>query len=164
MDAIQKKNLLVDPHPPQQHFQPASIDLRLGDSVYNKGTDELREDCEYITFLPYFESANRQNYYLAHTEETVGLPADARGFVAGKSSFGRLFVTVHQTAGFIDPGFQGQITLEVINFSNEPVTVKVGDPICQLEVALLSSPAMFPYGPERGSHYQGQTGPTESRL
>jgi dCTP deaminase len=94
----------------------------------------------------------------------VDLPAHLLGRVDGRSSIGRLGLFV-ENAGFIDPGFRGTITLEFFNASRLPVTVTVGQRICQMSLETLSSPCTRPYGdPSRQSKYQGQSGATMSRI
>ena len=92
------------------------------------------------------------------------LDATIAARLEGKSSLGRLGILTHSTAGFIDPGFEGHITLELSNVSTLPVKLWPGMKIGQMCFFTLSSPSEHPYGSsERGSHYQGQRGPTPSR-
>ena len=103
-------------------------------------------------------------FALASTYEVVTLPDDIAARLEGKSSLGRLGLLTHSTAGFIDPGFSGHITLELSNVANLPVKLFPGMKIGQLCLIKLSSPAEHPYGSEKyGSRYQGQRGPTASR-
>ena len=103
-------------------------------------------------------------FVLASTYEVITLPDDIAGRLEGKSSLGRLGLLTHSTAGFIDPGFSGHITLELSNVANLPVKLFAGMKIGQLCLIKLSSPAEHPYGSEKyGSRYQGQRGPTPSR-
>jgi dCTP deaminase len=98
---------------------------------------------------------------LGSTQETVTCPGDLVARVEGKSSLGRLFLAVHITAGWIDSGFTGQITLEIVNHGPWVVVLWPGMPIAQINFAKLSQPCLIPYGsPTLGSHYQGQKGPT----
>lgn len=101
-------------------------------------------------------------FLLACTNEVLTLPADVVGRVEGKSSIGRLGLAVHITAGFIDPGFQGQITLEVVNMAPWSIRLRPHMRIGQLAFHQMQSSANRPYG-ETG-HYHGQLGPTESRF
>jgi dCTP deaminase len=104
-------------------------------------------------------------FVLGSTIERVTLGAAFVARLEGKSSLGRLGLLCHATAGWIDPGFSGRITLELSNVSNLPIKVYPGMPIGQLSFARLSSPALRPYGSETtGSKYQGQDGPTQSRM
>jgi len=103
-------------------------------------------------------------FVLASTYEVVTLPDDVAGRLEGKSSLGRLGLLTHSTAGFIDPGFSGHVTLELSNVANLPIMLYPGMKIGQLCLFRLSSPAEHPYGSAAyGSRYQGQRGPTPSR-
>ena len=103
-------------------------------------------------------------FVLASTYEVITLPDDIAGRLEGKSSLGRLGLLTHSTAGFIDPGFSGHITLELSNVANLPVKLFPGMKIGQLCLIKLSSPAEHPYGSAQyGSRYQGQRGPTASK-
>jgi dCTP deaminase len=103
-------------------------------------------------------------FVLASTYEVITLPDDVAGRLEGKSSLGRLGLLTHSTAGFIDPGFSGHITLELSNVANLPVKLYPGMKIGQLCLIRLSSPAENPYGSAKyGSRYQNQRGPTASK-
>jgi dCTP deaminase len=103
-------------------------------------------------------------FVLGSTYEQVALPADIAARLEGKSSLGRLGLLTHSTAGFIDPGFQGHVTLELSNVATLPIKLWPGMKIGQLCFFRLTSPAQHPYGSEKhGSRYQGQRGPTPSR-
>jgi dCTP deaminase len=103
-------------------------------------------------------------FVLGATFEVVSLPDDVAARLEGKSSLGRLGLLTHSTAGFIDPGFSGHVTLELSNVATLPITLWPGMKIGQLCFFRLSSPAEHPYGSEKyGSRYQGQRGPTASR-
>ena len=103
-------------------------------------------------------------FVLGSTFEVVTLPDDIAGRLEGKSSLGRLGLLTHSTAGFIDPGFSGHVTLELSNVANLPIMLYPGMKIGQLCLFRLSSPAEHPYGSAKyGSRYQGQRGPTPSR-
>jgi dCTP deaminase len=103
-------------------------------------------------------------FVLGSTYERCTLPDDLAGRLEGKSSLGRLGLLTHSTAGFIDPGFSGHITLELSNVANLPITLWTGMKIGQLCLLRLTSPAEHPYGSSQaGSKYQGQRGPTPSR-
>jgi len=104
-------------------------------------------------------------FVLGSTYEVITLPDDVAARLEGKSSLGRLGLLTHSTAGFIDPGFSGHITLELSNVANLPITLWPGMKIGQLCIFRLSSSAEHPYGSsEAGSRYQGQRGPTPSRA
>ena len=104
-------------------------------------------------------------YVAGVTHEWVSLPDDIVARIEGKSSVGRLGLIVHATAGFVDPGFAGTLTLEITNLTRIPIKLWPGLPICQLSFMALDQPAERPYGhPDLGSHYHGQVEATESRY
>lgn len=166
--------LLVDPLDPSL-IQPSSIDVRMDRMfrVFNNSRythidpalqqDELTELVEVADGDPFV--LHPGEFVLAATLERFGLPDDLAGRLEGKSSLGRLGLLTHSTAGFIDPGFNGHITLELSNVANLPITLWPGMKIGQLCLFRLSSPAENPYGSQVvGSKYQGQRGPTASRA
>src|SRR6476469_1500641 len=136
--------VVFDPWDPDL-VQPASVDLRLGDSFrvfhnHRVTAIDLREPPTNLT------------------EDDV-VPR-----IEGKSSLGRLGLIVHATAGFVDPGFTGSLTLEITNLTRVPIMLYPGKPIAQLSFMTLDRPAERPYGhPDLGSHYHGQVEATESR-
>ena len=104
-------------------------------------------------------------FVLGSTLEVVGLADDVVARLEGKSSLGRLGLLIHSTAGFIDPGFKGQVTLELSNVANLPIAIYPGMKIGQISFYQMTTPAEHPYGSaEMGSKYQGQVGPTPSRV
>jgi dCTP deaminase len=104
-------------------------------------------------------------FVLGRTLEHVELPDDLVSRIEGKSSVGRLGLIVHATAGFVDPGFKGTLTLEITNLTRVPIILWPGKPIAQLSFMTLDRPAERPYGhPDLGSHYQSQVDATESRY
>lgn len=157
-------------------IQPASVDLRLGSEfiIYKPGQiacldprdpDTLTAATETVTVGP--DGAfilHPGEFALGSTVERVRIPSDLVARVDGRSSVGRLAIVVHATAGFIDPGFAGQVTLELSNLGRLPVRLYPGMRIAQISLHPLSSAAERPYGPERGSHYHGQMGPVPSRI
>ena len=155
-------------------IQPSSVDVRL-DRFFR-----VFENHKYSVIDPSIEQsdltrevaveANEEfilhpgEFVLASTYEVITLPDDIAGRLEGKSSLGRLGLLTHSTAGFIDPGFSGHITLELSNVANLPVKLFPGMKIGQLCLIKLSSPAEHPYGSAiYGSRYQGQRGPTASK-
>jgi len=155
-------------------IQPSSVDVRL-DRFFR-----VFENHKYSVIDPSIEQsdltrevaveANEEfilhpgEFVLASTYEVITLPDDIAGRLEGKSSLGRLGLLTHSTAGFIDPGFSGHITLELSNVANLPVKLFPGMKIGQLCLIKLSSPAENPYGSALyGSRYQGQRGPTASK-
>ncbi|MEL0284120.1 MAG: dCTP deaminase, partial [Ilumatobacter sp.] len=104
-------------------------------------------------------------FVLGSTLERVAVPDDLVGRVEGKSSLGRLGLLIHSTAGFIDAGFDGHITLELANVASLPITLYPGMKIGQVSFMRMTTPAEHPYGAgASGSKYQGQRGPTPSRY
>ena len=134
---------------------PESIAIDMDDA---KAIETEKSIAEAYLLLPH-------ELVLCSTVEYVDIPHNLQAQVHGKSSLGRLGLLVHVTAGFIDPGFRGKITLEMYNLNNRPILLRAGKPICQLSLTALSCPAEFPYGHEKlGSHYQDQTEVTGSRY
>lgn len=148
-----------------EHVQPASIDLRLGDQFIiweDDGTGTMKQVRVTATDGMTIEPGQ---FMLGTTLETVTIPDHLVGLIDGRSSWARLGVAVHITAGYIDPGFNGKVTLELKNVGHQPVWLPVGDRICQMRLTQLTSPAERPYGaPGLGSHYQGQQGVTASAI
>ena len=104
-------------------------------------------------------------FVLGSTAERIGVPDDLVARIEGKSSLGRLGLLIHSTAGFIDPGFHGHITLELSNVATLPITLYPGMKIGQISFLVMTTPADHPYGSSgTGSKYQGQRGPTPSRY
>lgn len=146
----------------EQQLQPASIDLRLGDKFRSIADNES----EAIVTVPPGEVFVLEPgaFALGTTIERVRVPNDLVARVEGRSSVGRIAVIVHATAGFIDPGFEGEITLELANLGPKPARLSPGMRICQVVFHQLTSPVDRPYGTARGSKYAGQSGPTLSRI
>ena len=154
--------------------QPSSVDVRLDrffrlfDNHKYQHIDPALDQPE-LTRLVEVESSEAfvlhpGEFVLGATFEMVSLPDDVAARLEGKSSLGRLGLLTHSTAGFIDPGFSGHVTLELSNVATLPITLWPGMKIGQLCFFRLSSPAEHPYGSEKyGSRYQGQRGPTASR-
>ena len=172
---VEDGRLKLDPWDPEL-VQPSSIDVRLdryfrvfNNQQYTHIDPAIQQD--ELTALVELEPNSDEpfvlhpgEFVLGSTLEVVTLPNDLASRLEGKSSLGRLGLITHATAGFIDPGFSGHITLELSNVANLPITLWPGMKIGQLCVFRLSSPAEHPYGSERyGSRYQGQRGPTPSR-
>ena len=171
---LESGRLVLDPWDPQM-LQPSSVDVRLDryfrvfqNSRYThidpaQQQDELTSPFETPDDEPFV--LHPGEFVLGSTLEVVTLPDDLASRLEGKSSLGRLGLITHATAGFIDPGFSGHITLELSNVANLPITLWPGMKIGQLCLFRLTSPAMHPYGSaEYGSRYQGQRGPTPSRA
>lgn len=175
---LEDGDLVVEPlDDPDLQIQPASIDMRLGREFLEFERSNIpcihpdsEEETEEYTRRSVVESGENYvlhpgDFVLGTTHETVEIPDDLVARVEGRSSLGRLAVVVHATAGFVDPGYRGQITLELSNLGTAPVALRPEEMrISQLVLTELSSPAEVPYGEERGSKYQDQDGPTASRI
>lgn len=155
--------------------QPSSIDVRLDRffRVFNNSRYthiDPRQQQDDLTTLVQTDGddpfvLHPGQFVLGSTVEFVQLPDDLSGRLEGKSSLGRLGLLTHSTAGFIDPGFHGHITLELSNVATLPIMLWPGMKIGQLCLFQLTGPAEHPYGSRQaGSHYQGQRGPTPSRA
>lgn len=154
-------------------LQPSSIDVRLDRlfRVFNNhlythiDPTERQDDLTTLVEVPEGQPfvLHPGEFVLASTLEVVTLGDALAARLEGKSSLGRLGLLVHSTAGFIDPGFSGHVTLELSNVATLPIRLWPGMKIGQLCVLLLSSPAERPYGSDGIGHYQGQRGPTASR-
>jgi len=155
--------------------QPASVDLRLGDSFrvfhnFRTSAIDLRDPPTNLTEQVTVQDGepfiiHPGEFCLGRTLEYVELPDDIVARIEGKSSLGRLGLIVHATAGFCDPGWRGTLTLELNNLTRVPIKLYPGLPIAQLSFMTLDAPALRPYGhAELGSHYQGQIEATESRY
>jgi dCTP deaminase len=171
---VEEERLRIVPWDPAM-VQPASVDLKLGGSFrvfhnHRIQTIDLADPpqglTEHVEVAPDDTFVIHPNeFVLGRTEEWVELPDDIVARIEGKSSLGRLGLIVHATAGFVDPGWQGSLTLEITNFNSVPIVLRPGLPIAQLSLMALDQPAERPYGhPELGSHYHGQTEATESRY
>jgi len=155
--------------------QPASVDVRLDHYFrvflnHTMPVIDVKKDLEELTRLVDIEDdrafvLHPGEFVLGSTMERVALPDDLVGRVEGKSSLGRLGLLIHSTAGFIDPGWNGHITLELSNVANLPITLYPGMKIGQISFLQMTSPADVPYGSAAvRSKYQGQRGPTPSRY
>ncbi|GGL70592.1 dCTP deaminase [Halocalculus aciditolerans] len=161
---------------PELQVQPASVDVRLGREFLEfqranipciHPNDETEVE-DYVTETVVDEDGefilHPGDFVLGTTKETVEIPPDLVAHVDGRSSLGRLAIVVHATAGLCDPGYRGQITLELSNLGTAPVALSPGMRISQLVFTELTSRAERPYGSERGSKYQDQAGPQASKI
>ncbi|WP_432573468.1 dCTP deaminase [Kineococcus sp. SYSU DK005] len=170
---LEAGRVVLDPYEPSM-VQPSSVDVRIDryfrlfDNHKYSVIDPAQEQPE-LTRLVEVEPdeafiLHPGEFVLASTYEVVTLPDDVSARLEGKSSLGRLGLLTHSTAGFIDAGFSGHVTLELSNVATLPITLWPGMKIGQLCFFRLSSPAQHPYGSAgSGSRYQGQRGPTPSR-
>lgn len=148
--ALAYKEIEIVPMPSDDAFQPSSIDLRLGEGFLSIDGTKLSEKA--ITVQP-------NDFLLASTLESIELPNGIVAKLEGKSSLGRKGIFVHVTAGYVDPGWKGRLTLEIYNASSEPYILTSGSKICQIRFMRLSSPVDRMYGdPALGNHYQNSEG------
>lgn len=152
-------------------IQPSSVDLHLGDTYGWYGDQKRPVVVSERESYPKFEAAQNDDeitiypgeFLLAHTDDVIHLPGDAVGFLHGRSSVGRLGLFVHN-AGLVDPNFSGDLTLELYNASRNTIALDVGMRICQMTVHSLNSEPINKYSKRNGNKYQGQRGPTPSKL
>jgi dCTP deaminase len=155
-------------------LQPSSVDVRVDRlfRVFHNNRypfiDVKVEQAELTELVEVDDRAfilHPGEFVLGSTLERIRLPEDVVARLDGKSSLGRLGLLIHSTAGFIDPGWDGHVTLELSNVANLPITIYPGMKIGQISFMQMTEPARTPYGaPEIGSKYKGQEGPTASRY
>ena len=174
---LEEGKIVIDPLKDEQQIQPSSVDMRLGDEfkvfkvirkpyIDPKDEEDIAEYTESST-VPEGEAfiIHPTEFALATTQEYVKVPDDLVARVEGRSSMGRLGVTMHVTAGYVDPGFEGRITLEISNIGAMPVALYPGQRVCQLVFETMTTPAELPYGhPKRNSKYMKQLKPESSRV
>jgi dCTP deaminase len=174
---LEKGDFQVKPlENPDLQIQPASIDLRLASDFITYRLPHVPvldpNDNDLLAKITETHHVAKGDAFILHpgefalgsTVEWVRIPSDLVARVEGRSSIGRLAIVVHATAGFIDPGFEGQITLELSNLGRVPVKLYPGMRISQIVLHTMTSAAERPYGPSRGSKYFGQQGPVTSRI
>ncbi len=173
-EAIKAGRIVIEPLD-DELIQPASVDLRL-DAAFRifrntsrpyvdvqQPVDDLTELVEIAPEEPFVIQPG--SFCLGSTVETITIPDDIVARVDGKSSLGRLGLLVHATAGYVDPGWTGKLTLELSNQSQMPIALYYGMRIAQISFLEMTTPVERPYGSaDLGSKYQGQTGPTPSRI
>jgi dCTP deaminase len=174
LQEIEAGRIIIDPYE-RECVQPSSVDLHLGNKLLlfrnshrpyidvKQPVDELMESHE----VPYGDSfaVHPLEVLLASTYESVTLPEDLVARLEGKSSLARLGLQVHATAGFVDPGWQGYLTLELSNVTKFPILIYPGMKVVQISFMRMSSPVLVPYGSQSlHSKYQGEDGPTASRF
>jgi dCTP deaminase len=166
--------IIIDPLD-ETCIQPSSIDVKVSNLFrvfrnHTAGVIDVKKDMTHLTELVEIADGDAfmlhpGEFALGSTLERVGVPDDMVARVEGKSSLGRLGLLIHSTAGFIDAGFDGHITLELSNVANLPITLYPGMKIGQVSFMMMTTPADKPYGKgAKGSKYQGQRGPTPSRY
>jgi dCTP deaminase len=171
---IEAERIVIDPFDASL-VQPSSVDVRVDNRfrVFQNSRYpyiDVRQPMEDLTELVEVEGdepfiLHPGEFVLGQTLERVTLPNDLVARLEGKSSLGRLGLLIHSTAGFVDSGFSGNLTLELSNVANLPITIYHRMPIGQLSFMRMDAPVERPYGSEEtGSKYQGQTEPTASRF
>ena len=174
-EEITKGRIIIEPLDPSS-IQPASVDVRLDKKLLvfktwrypfyidvKQSMDSLTEMLEIDEDKAFFLQPGE--FVLASTLEYIALPDDIVGRLEGKSSLGRIGLLIHSTAGYVDPGWQGNLTLELSNVARLPITLYYGMKIGQLSFLRLTTPAERLYGAEGlGSKYQGQTEPTATKF
>jgi dCTP deaminase len=171
---IESGRIVIDPFE-ASNVQPSSVDVRVDRQfrVFHNARypfidvrqpmDDLTELVEITDDEPFI--LHPGEFVLGQTLERVTLPDDLVARLEGKSSLGRLGLLIHSTAGFVDSGFSGNLTLELSNVANLPITIYHGMPIGQISFMRMDGPVEQPYGTgEAGSKYQGQAEPTPSRF
>ena len=173
-EAILAKRIVIDPLD-EDLIQPASVDVRLNDEfrifrVTSRPYLDVQQPMDDLTELVRIKPEepfvlHPGSFCLGSTLETISVPDDLVARVDGKSSLGRLGLLVHATAGYVDPGWTGRLTLELSNQSQMPIALYHGMRIAQISFLEMTTPVDRPYGSAAlGSKYQGQTGPTPSRI
>jgi dCTP deaminase len=173
-EEIEAGRLVFDPFEPAM-VQPSSVDVRVDNRFrvfhnarypyidVRRPMDDLTELVEVSGEEPFI--LHPGEFVLGQTLERVRLPDDLVARLEGKSSLGRLGLLIHSTAGFVDAGFEGNLTLELSNVANLPITIYHGMPIGQISFMRMDGAVESPYGSEvAGSKYQGQSEPTPSRF
>jgi dCTP deaminase len=168
--------IVIDPLD-ESLIQPSSIDVRISNLFrvfrnHTRGIIDVKQDMVDLTELVEIPEGSAEpfmlhpgEFVLGSTHERIAVPDDLVGRVEGKSSLGRLGLLIHSTAGFIDAGFDGHITLELANVASLPITLYPKMKIGQVSFMQMTSAAENPYGSgAKGSKYQGQRGPTPSRY
>jgi dCTP deaminase len=173
-DEIEAGRIVIEPFSPAC-VQPSSVDLHLDQWFrvfrnHTLGHIDVKQNLEELTELVEVDDddpfiLHPGEFVLGSTLERVALPDDLVGRLEGKSSLGRLGLLIHSTAGFVDAGWDGQLTLELSNVASLPITLYPGMKIGQISFMRMTTPAERPYGTgELGSKYQGQRGPRPSRY
>ncbi len=175
--AIKEGRISITPIVSEDQINPSSVDLRLGKQFRvfkhaevthidprnsNHSTNDLMNLIEIDEESPFI--IHPGEFVLGITKEYVKFPDDLVGRLDGKSSWGRLGIVIHSTAGTIDPGFEGKLTLEITNVSKVPVCLYPGSKICKITFETLTSPSELPYNKRKDSKYFKQQSPEASRI
>lgn len=169
---IEKGEIVIEPFE-RKNLQPSTVDLHLFDEIrvfnsFKTGVIDLKEKVEASQVVKIGEDGlviHPGEFFLGSTEERIVLPNDIAAKLEGRSSLGRLGLIIHATAGYVDPGFSGWLTFEISNLSRLPIKIYAGMRIAQICFFQMSSEVLNPYGSKSlGSKYQGQKGPTASKI
>ena len=171
-EEVDAGRIVIDPFDPSC-VQPSSVDLHVDNQFrvfansrypYIDVKEEMPDLTELVEVRPDEPFIlHPGEFVLGSTAERIGIPNDLVARLEGKSSLGRLGLLIHSTAGYVDPGWDGYLTLELSNVANLPITLYPGMKIGQISFFKLTTPADVPYG-AAGNKYQGQRGPTPSRF
>lgn len=177
---IENKNAVYTEKGPELDYSlqlgPSSFDLRLGYEfgIIDTRRIEMIDARNMEKYRKYIQNEQHTpeegvvihpgEFILGSTLEALKVPDDLVARVEGRSSYGRLGIIVHATAGYVDPGFEGDITLEIQNLGNAPVKLYPEDRVCQVVFETMTSESETPYGSKEDTKYMGQTGATGSRL
>ena len=171
-EEIDAGRIVIDPFD-ASCVQPSSVDLHVDNQFrvfansrypYIDVKEEMPDLTELVEVKPDEPFIlHPGEFVLGSTAERIGIPNDLVARLEGKSSLGRLGLLIHSTAGYVDPGWDGYLTLELSNVANLPITLYPGMKIGQISFFKLTTPADVPYG-AAGNKYQGQRGPTPSRF
>lgn len=174
---LKEKRIIIKPKPVlSKQLGPASLDLRLGRGfrIFNSTKKPYINPLDHKTFKNLTKLVeikgkkpfilHKGEFVLSTTVEEITLPNDVGARIEGRSSWGRLGLIVHSTAGYVDPGFKGRLTLEMSNIGILPILLYPGMRICQLAFESLTSPAENPYSKRKSSKYYGNQLPTESKI
>lgn len=148
LEMFRAGELGIDPEPTPEQFQPATLDIRIGRALENPATEQAWTFDDAVVIHPW-------TFYRGTTLDYLRLPNDVIAQLSGRSTVGRMGVVIHLTAGVIDPGFEGELTLEIVNYSSETVELPVGSRVGQLLFLRLDRETDGYNG-----QYQGQIGPT----
>lgn len=174
---LEEGTLSISPlEDPELQIQPATVDFRLGEdflefdigniSCIDPQNDDLIEDYTTETHVPEGEKyiLHAGDFVLGTTKERLEMPPDLLGLVNGRSSLGRVAVVIHATSGVVNPGYNGELTLELSNLGNAPVVLRPGMRIAQLAFYELSSTSERPYSERSESKFHNQSGPRVGRV
>mgnify|MGYP001608189166 CR=1 FL=1 len=174
--ALKEGKISIQPDVSEEQINPSSVDLRLGnqfrvfkhaevthiDQRNTSSADKIMKLIEIEPSTPFI--IHPGEFVLGINHEYIKVPDDLVGRLDGKSSWGRLGIVIHSTAGTVDPGFEGRLTLEIANISKVPVCLYPGSRICKVTFDTLSSPSEVPYNMRKDAKYLKQMGPEASKM